>query len=42
MEWLLIQNIEVLGGDFPCFDDPLNSEGLVNELFSKDLLTELC
>ena len=38
MEWILAQEIEVLGGDFPCFDDPQNSEGLVNKLFSKDLL----
>lgn len=38
MDWILAQNIEVLGGDFPCFDDLHNFEGLVNRLFSKDLL----
>lgn len=37
-DWILDQNLEILGGDFPCFDDPRNSEGLVNKLFSKDLL----
>jgi len=38
MDWILARDIKIMGGDFPCFDDPRNSEGLVNKLFSKDLL----
>ena len=38
MEWLLDKNPSIIGGDIPCFDDPENSEGLVNMLFEKGAL----
>lgn len=38
MEWLLDKKPSIIGGDIPCFDDPENSEGLVNMLFEKGAL----
>ncbi|MFH1905482.1 MAG: cyclase family protein [bacterium] len=38
IEWLLDKNPSIIGGDIPCFDDPQNSEGLVNMLFGKGAL----
>jgi len=38
MEWLLDKKPSIIGGDIPCFDDPQNSEGLVNMLFERGSL----
>ena len=38
MEWLLDKKPSIIGGDIPCFDDPENSEGLVDMLFEKGAL----
>ena len=38
MEWILDKKPSIIGGDVPCFDDPKNSEGLVNMLFEKGAL----
>jgi len=38
MDWVLARNPFLLGGDIPCYDDPVASEGLVNRLFRQKLL----
>ncbi|NLE67881.1 MAG: hypothetical protein GX608_10705, partial [Lentisphaerae bacterium] len=38
MDWVLGRGPALLGGDIPCYDDPLRSEGLVNKLFERGLL----
>ena len=38
MEWLLEKTPSIIGADIPCFDDPEDSEGLVNMLFEKGAL----
>ena len=38
MAWILEKKPSIIGGDIPCFDDPENSEGLVNMLFEKGAL----
>lgn len=38
MDWVLEKCPALLGGDIPCYDDPGESEGLVNRLFKRGLL----
>ncbi len=38
MDWILSKKPFLLGGDIPCYDDPRDSEGLVNRLFRQGLL----
>jgi len=38
MDWVLSKKPFLLGGDVPCYDDPLQSEGLVNHLFQQGLM----
>jgi len=38
MDWILTKKPFLLGGDIPCYDDPCNSEGLVNRMFNQGLM----
>jgi len=38
MNWVLSKKPFLLGGDIPCYDDPRESEGLVNRLFRHGLM----
>lgn len=38
MDWVLDRKVSILGGDIPCYDDPRESEGLVNTLLKKGIL----